>query len=175
MNQYNDTENSDHLNDEENFVSKTQLKNEAKALQAFGKQLTELPATKLELLPLSDTTIFAIKDFHKQSGNIAKKRHLAFIGKCLRGEDCDAVKSVLEQDDFGNQRKQKQQTSNDELVDELLKEGDVKVHQLLQEHLQLDRQKLRQLIRNISKAEEGPKKESAKKKLNQYLVDNQVS
>ena len=172
----NDQENFDKLaDDDESFVSKTQLKNEAKALQAFGKVLVGLSADKLNALPLSDTTIQAIKDFHKQSGNIAKKRHLAFIGKCLRGEDADAVKMALEQENFGNQRNQKTAENNDTLIDTLLAEGDAKVQDLLQQFHSMDRQKLRQLVRNANKAPAGPKKETARKKLNQYLLENQVS
>ncbi|TQV75388.1 DUF615 domain-containing protein [Aliikangiella marina] len=171
MNENNKTDDSQ----DDDFISKTQLKNEAKALQTFGKELTELSLTKLESLPLSETTIFAIRDYHKQSGNIAKKRHLAFIGKCLRSEDADAVKLILEQDDFNNLRKQKSIASNDELIEELLAQGDKKIQELLQKNSTLDRQKLRQLVRNLGKSPEGKKRSSAKQKLNQYLIETKTS
>ena len=156
---------------EDDFVSKTQLKNEAKAAQSFGKTLIELSAAKLESLPLSETTINAVNDFHKQSGNIAKKRHLAFIGKCLRNEDVDAVKTALSESSFNHLREQagEKKSSLKSLVEELLAQGDTKIHELTQTYTQLDRQKLRQLLRNALNAKSDVKREVAVAKLTSYL------
>ncbi|MGX5173538.1 ribosome biogenesis factor YjgA [Aliikangiella sp. IMCC44653] len=160
------------------IVSKTQKKNEAKALQNFGKRLIELSESKLELLPLSDNTIAAVKDFHKQSGNIAKRRHLAYIGKCLRNEDTSQVLNILEGENFDNLRhksKVEDDSPKTDQVTELLEGGDGAIEALLQNNPQLDRQTLRQFARNWKNAKTQPKKDAAKSKLQAYLNEITIS
>lgn len=176
---------------EEDFVSKTQLKNEAKASQDFAKQLVALAAAKVKLLPLSDTTLHAIADYHKQSGNIAKKRHLAFIGKCLRNDNAEEARQVIIENKFSQLREsQNQATSsaenevtgdvktnnqNTELVQLLLNKGDQQIQKLIEDNPTLNRQTLRQLVRNIGKANTEVKISQATQKLVDFLEKNQVS
>jgi len=156
------------------FVSKTQLKNEAKALQAFGKELLALPDAKLKRLPISANTLTALADFHKQSGNIARKRHLAYIGKCLRNDDAEAIKTALTQDSFEQMREQQESVKTspqDELVNALVEQGDAKIQALLQVHPAIDRQNLRQLVRNVKNAKNDVKRAAASHKLKTFVND----
>lgn len=168
--------NSDENTDDVEFVSKTQLKNEAKALQKFGESLVNLPLEKLEKLPLTDNTITAIKGFHKQSGNIAKRRHLAYIGKCLRHDDVEAAQQLLHEESFQPRRTVQDNNAStiNKLIEDLLENGDQKIQVLLTSHPQLERQKIRQLIRNIKSAKTNEKIKITTHKLKMYLESNNI-
>ncbi|MET1254741.1 DUF615 domain-containing protein [Aliikangiella maris] len=180
---------------EETFVSKTQLKNEAKALVTFGQRLTTLPESTLRKLPLGEVTLKAVIEFHKQKGHIARKRHLGFIGKCLRNEVVDDIKACLDGDKFSQLRQNaiNQSGSHQKATDEgsiksesqsedsaetvvasLLENGDQAVETLLQAFAGLNRQLLRQLLRNIKNAKSATKKQAAQVKLTHYLQENKV-
>lgn len=163
--------------EEADFVSKTQLKKEAKELQDFGKILVELSDIQIEQLPLENATKNALLDFKKQQGNIAKKRHLAFIGKCLRKDDAQSAMEFLEEDKFINLRKatSKPETKEKSALEELLDKGEEKVQSIIEEYPLVERQTLRQLLRNFNSAKTDAKKASAKAKIERYLKENNVS
>ena len=79
------TSQGDELEDE--IISKTQLKKDALALKKFGLELAQLPVEKVNALPIDDTTKQSILDYQKVTTNLARKRQLMFVGKCLRNED----------------------------------------------------------------------------------------
>ncbi len=64
--------------------SKTQVKQEAKALQVFGEQLTTLSASQLAKVPLAGLLLDAIGEIKNIQGNTARKRHIQRIGNLLR-------------------------------------------------------------------------------------------
>lgn len=166
--------------EEAEFVSKTQLKNEAKALVDFAKLLIELPEAKLLLLPLNDNTKIAVRDYHKHNSNIARRRHMAYIGKCLRNDNAQEAQALVQEDAFSQLREQKALSVKEEptvgkepqptLVDQLLDEGDAKINALIEQQPQLDRQRLRQLVRNLKNAKTTPKQSQTRSKLVEFLA-----
>lgn len=165
---------------DEDFISKTRLKNEAKALQDFARQLIALPASKIKLLPLNETTLNALADFNKQQGHIARNRHIAFIAKCLRSDEAEQAQAILRDDSFASLRQQQAQMAGekprnahqekfDQLVTLLLEQGDEPIEKLLASKPHLERQTLRQLVRNLANAKTEPKKAQALTKLKKYL------
>lgn len=170
------TTNDNSIDDSEEYVSKTQLKNEAKALLAFAKELLQLPVAKLETLPIGSNTMRALQDYEKQSGNIAKKRHLAYIGKCLRNDEVDEIKLALQEENFHQFRQQQDSSSGlADLVNSLIENGDSAIEDLLRQHQQLDRQNLRQLIRNCKNAKTPQKLTNSTNKLKTYLQSYQIN
>ncbi|WP_444994646.1 ribosome biogenesis factor YjgA [Aliikangiella sp. IMCC44359] len=164
---------------EASFVSKTQLKNEAKELVDFGKQLIELSESQLSLLPLSENTMVAVRDYHKQKGNIARKRHLGYIGKCLRNDDATEAKAILEQENFAqlrvsNQAEKPKEKDHQSVLVELIEGGDKSIEALLVQNMELDRQTLRQLVRNVRNAKTEQKKLTATTKLKSFLQTNNI-
>ncbi len=163
----------------DDVVSKTQIKNDAKAKRNFAKELIVLSESKLNALPLLDSTKAAINDYHKQSGNIARKRHLAYIGKCLRNDDAEAAKIMLVEENFSQFRdsvqpnKKKEELSG--LIEALVERGDDKIQQLVEDNPALDRQLLRQLVRNVKNAKTATKKSAATNKLMTYFKANPVN
>ena len=147
----------DHDEDIE-WVSKSQLKRDSKSLQDLGKKLSTYNAEQLAKIPLDDQLLDAIALAHKLSNKRgALKRHFQFIGKLLRGIDAEPILQAveaMEQADQFNKQKFKQ---IENWRDRILEEGEPAIHNCCDEHPNMDRQKLRQLYRNFSQANEDKK------------------
>ena len=165
MNQFIDNQ------EEDDFVSKTQLKNQAKELKKFGLKLTELSDEKLKSLPIDDVTLKSLLDYKIITSNLARKRHLMFIGKCLRNEDQQAIESVLSNELNSNLKQKVQISPIDNLADSLIENTEETINEILLDKPQLERQKLRQLSRNTINAKNEQKKLQSFKKLKAYLQE----
>jgi len=165
------------------YFSKTQQKNESLQLKKFGLELTELPSARLEKLPIAEVTLKSLLDYKKITANLARKRHLMFIGKCLREEDEEAIRECLAEQE-SNELKEKSSTENkssvnetdqeeDKLIEQLIEFGDSKIEELLIENPMLERQTLRQILRNINVAKNAQKKNIAINKMKNYLAEFQ--
>ena len=75
--------------------SKSQRKRDMHALQVFGVHLVSLKPAKLATLPLSDILHTAILEAQKIRAHEAKRRQLQYIGKLMKKEDVDAIKTTL--------------------------------------------------------------------------------
>jgi len=153
----------------EDFTSKTSIKLDAHALTKWGRELVQLPENLLVQLPFAETTLKSLLDYSKITSNLARKRHLMFIGKCLRKENEDLIREKLvdlEKEKLVKKTKPVEQTNP--YLEQLVENGDAAIESVLLENESLDRQKLRQLFRNYSHAD-GAKKTKALDKLKQYL------
>ena len=151
-------------------ISKSQIKREAEALKVIGRQLVELNNKQLTKIPGSESLFHAISVAHKiQNKHEALRRQIQYIGKVLRSEDIDAITAAL--DKLNNKHQQlTHATQKLELLrDELIEFGDPKINELLQEFPQLERQKLRQLVRQANKEKKQEKPGKAAKELFAYL------
>jgi ribosome-associated protein len=167
---------------EEAVISKTQLKNEAKELFQFGKELIELSPAKLKLLPFNETTQIAISDYYKQTGNIAKKRHLLYLGKCLRHDNVVEAKRIILDDSFAQLRalaavtsKSETKAKKQDFIEVLLVEGDKQIQKLVEQYPDLNVQMIRQLLRNVQNAKTEQKKTQATSKLKIFITDNKIA
>lgn len=154
-------------------LSKTQQKNESLAIKQFGLELAELPAEKLAKLPMSEVTLKSLLDYKKITTNLAKKRHIMFIGKCLRTEDEHAIRKQLDVRVVVNpQEKIEVEVKKDlvdEMIDRMLEKGDASIEELVAGNPVLERQTLRQILRNIKNAKSPQKKQLATNKMKSYL------
>ncbi len=161
--------------DEEGY-SKTQQKNESLAIKKFGMELTELPAKTLAKLPISEVTLKSLLDYQKMNTNLAKKRHIMFIGKCLRNENEKAIRNILDNQAATNLKEKVEKDINkdpaDEIIDRLVAQGDAYIDELLANNPELERQNLRQILRNIKNAKKLQKKQIAINKMKNYLREN---
>ncbi len=139
----------EHTEEQVEWVSKTQLKRDSKALQDLGKKLSQFNPEQLAKIPLNDELLDAIRLAHKIANKRgALKRHYQYIGKLLRNIDAEPILlavQALEQVDAHNRQLFKQ---IENWRDRILAEGDPAIQALCAEHGQMDRQKLRQLWRN---------------------------
>jgi len=154
----------------EDEISKSQIKREAEALKLIGHQLLELNNKQLAKIPGSELLFNAIAVAHKISGkHEALRRQMQYIGKVLRNEETELITAAL--DKLHNKHQQLTHASQKlELVrDALIEQGDPKINELIEQFPLLERQKLRQLIRQANKEKKEEKPAKAAKELFTYL------
>ncbi len=154
------------------IISKTQLKKDALALKKFGLELSQLSADKISQLPIEDVTKNSLLEYQKIATNLAKKRQLMFVGKCLRNEDQEKIRAFLNQQENSNLKAKVAQDPTQEIVQQLISGGNDAVEQLLSHHPALERQTLRQLTRNVINGKQTNKTAQATKKLTDYIKSN---
>ena len=139
---------TDHDNEEEDFISKSQVKRDMHALFDMGAQLVELPAGKLKKIPLEENLVDAIHQCQSITKHGARKRQLKLISKLLRHADFEAIREAFEELEAPKREAIAEFHSVERWRDRLLEEGDTALAELLNEYPNADRQQLRQLVRN---------------------------
>lgn len=159
-----------HNEDENDYISKTELKRESEALQKLGQRLVSLSPSELKQVPLSENLAEAIKLAHKISNkHEALRRQMQYIGKLMRFEDAEPIEAAL--DVLANKHQAATHAFHqlELLRDKLINNGDSAISTLLEEQPQLERQKLRQLVRQAAKEATGNKPPKAARELFKYL------
>ncbi len=87
------------------YKSRTQKKNEDRALQRLGEQLVALPFSQLEAMELPDELLTAIELARKIRSRSARRRQIQYIGALMRHIDPQPIKAALERIRSGNTRK----------------------------------------------------------------------
>ncbi|MFT6528504.1 MAG: ribosome-associated protein [Psychrosphaera sp.] len=158
------------LPDDENYVSKAELKKEVKELQAFAEQLVNLGKSQKKRLSASDELqaafILADKISNKPD---ALRRHMQFITKQLKDEDLDKLRAEYERIMSPNLASDKVMKKLEKTREKLLKNGDSAINELIDLHPSLERQKLRQLVRQAKKEVEKEQPGKNYKELFQYI------
>ncbi|MFM4702762.1 ribosome biogenesis factor YjgA [Aeromonas bivalvium] len=164
-----------HFNDEQEFEdwgpSKSQLKREAEILQKMGDELVDLSHSELEKIPLDEELAEAVELGRrlKPKKDESFRRHLQFIGRLMRSRDIEPIAEAL------SIIKNRHSTINARLHrleqwrERLIVDGDEALNELMSQFHELDRQKLRQLIRNAKKERELNKPPAAFREIYQYL------
>jgi ribosome-associated protein len=135
------------VDDNERIPSKSQQKREHHAFQALAESLIRLSLSELERIPLSDELRDAVKQAsHLKRG--ALQRQVRYIAKRLATEDGKGVEEALERLRHGSREQTARHHRIERWRDRLLNEGHEALSELLDAHPQIDRQQLRQLIRN---------------------------
>ena len=159
--------------DGEEYKSKTQIKQEAEALKKLGSTLLALSASELNTIPLSDDLLEALslaKRINRKKDGY--RRQLQFIGKLLRDSDIEPIEQAL----LAIQNKHQLANAHfhrlEALRDQLVEHGDTAIQSVLDEHPSLDRQRLRQWVRQVAKQKKENKPPKAAREIFQYLKDN---
>ena len=87
------------------YKSRTQKKNEDRALQRLGEQLVALPIGQLVVMELPEELLKAIELAHKIKSRSARRRQIQYIGAIMRHIDPQPIKAALERIRPGNIRK----------------------------------------------------------------------
>jgi ribosome-associated protein len=141
-------------------VSKSARKREMTALQELGESLLDLPTERLTQLPLSKRLREGLELAKKLKQREARRRQLQYIGKLMRAENHQEISALMARFEDDNrvfrQRFQRLEKIRDDLIaDDNISDnivGDNVLEELLRSHPELDRQHLRQLIRQTRKA-----------------------
>lgn len=165
-------ENTDEISDEPQPKSKSELKREMTALQKLGEELVNLPAAKLEKIPMDELLEEAVMLARRLKNREGKRRQLQYIGKIMRNTDSEAIQQKLESFHHQSQSFRQAQHKLEQWRDRLLNEGDTAISDLLITYPDLDRQHLRQLIRQANKEASQSKPPAASRKIFKYLREN---
>ena len=158
------------MEDEIQYQSKTQKKKEAEELQRLGLKLNSLSAQQLENIEIPKNLKTALIKGKSIKSNIAGRRHRQFIGALMRDVDPESISLALLQAEDGNLVESKAAKESRVWSDKLLTGGPVKMEDLLYEFPGLERQRLRQLVRNIKKEKPGTKSSKSRGTLEKLIM-----
>jgi len=87
------------------YKSRTQKKNEDRALQRLGEQLVTLPSRQLASIDLPDELLTAVEFARTIKSHGARRRQMQYIGALMRHIDPQPIETALERIRPGNRRK----------------------------------------------------------------------
>lgn len=131
-------------------VSKSQRKREAQALFKLGQQLVALTTNQLDALPIPGRVRDAVDEAQRIRSFGARKRQLLFLAKQLREADTDALAEAMAEHLGDGAADRAALHRIERWRDLLLTEGLPAINRLAATHPQLDRQRLRSLVRKAS-------------------------
>jgi ribosome-associated protein len=165
-----DVEDEFDVNEENELLSKTQIKAQMVAMQKLGESLVHLGQSSLAKVPMEtellDAVMLARKILRKKEGY---RRQLQLIGKIMRNTDIVAIEQALSNIKSAHKKLNNAFHEIEMLRDDILSEGDSKIEATLVDYPELDRQKLRQYVRQANKQQTENKPPKASRELFQYL------
>lgn len=165
-----DVEDEFDVNEDNEQLSKTQIKAQMVAMQKLGESLVHLGQSSLAKIPMEpellDAVMLARKILRKKEGY---RRQLQLIGKIMRHIDIVAIEQALSNIKSAHKKLNDAFHGIEMLRDDILSEGDSKIEATIVEYPQLDRQKMRQYVRQASKQQVENKPPKASRELFQYL------
>jgi ribosome-associated protein len=160
---------------EDGVISKTQKKNEFKALQALGEQLVSLSPDQLKAIDMPEELLSAVHDAQKPMKHEAKRRQLQYIGKLMRETDPEPIRNALENIRHGDYNKAYLFKKIETWRNELKADNNHIVEEILDACPLADRQRLTKLAKNLRTATEPDKTLHASKLLFRYLKEVSAS
>ncbi|WP_372762827.1 ribosome biogenesis factor YjgA [Pseudoalteromonas sp.] len=155
------------------YVSKTELKRDAQELHQLGAEIAKMGKKQRERLPLNDDLKEAMVVADKISNKSdAYRRHLNYIAKTLRTvENIEEIKAIIDIMLNKNNQAEVLIKKIEQLRSDLIVQGDELINPTIEQYPMLERQKMRQLVRNAAKEAKAEKVGKAHKELFQYLKD----
>ncbi|NDY71372.1 DUF615 domain-containing protein [Desulfobacter hydrogenophilus] len=147
-------------------LSKTQKKKMAENLQKLGEDLSLLSVDQLERLDLDPELFKALVEAKSITANVAGRRHRQYIGTLMRQVDPEPLLAAIEQLKIAPTGIYRPKSEIDPqiekdiqvVLDRLLTGDDDTMETILSAVPDMDRQRLRQLIRNANKEISSQKK-----------------
>jgi ribosome-associated protein len=158
---------------EPEFKSKTQLKRDAEAKQQLATRLVNLSDANLAKIPMDEELAEAITTARKiNRKKDGFRRQLQFLGKMMRSIDTQDIENAINA--LGNQHLQANAHFHylERARDSIVSKGNEAIESLLQQHPELERQKLRQLQRNAAKEAKQNKPPAAAREIFKYLKES---
>ncbi|MBL4940134.1 MAG: DUF615 domain-containing protein [Colwellia sp.] len=153
--------------------SKTEIKKEMHQLQDFAQSLVEMSKHQRSLIPLNEELKYAMVVADKiKNKNEALRRHIRHIAKILLETDLNPIHQAIAVMDNKHQQSTAKFIRLENLRDELIEPGNDAVEALLAEFTQMERQKLKQLVRHAAKEKKAEKLGKHYRNLFTYLKEN---
>ena len=152
--------------------SRSQQRREAIAILTLAKQLMDtVPAKLLEMAMPEELTELVLRS-QRISSHIARKRQTQFLAKALRRESDELIAQISAAfaENKEQVRREATQLHQIELSREtLIAGGDIALEEYISKYPEVDRQQLRQLIRNVHNERKANKPPRAYRELFQLL------
>jgi len=156
----------------EELKSKTEIKKEMHQLQDFAQSLVEMSKHQRSLIPLSEELKYAMVVADKiKNKHEALRRHIRHIAKILLETDLEPIHQALDVMANKHQQSTAKFVRLENIRDELIEQGNDAVEALLAEFEQMERQKLKQLVRHAAKEKKAEKLGKHYKNLFTYLKE----
>ncbi len=157
--------------DDDERPSKSQLKREMHALQTLGEAIIAMTPAERARLPLSDDMLAAVEETARVRSHEGRRRHMQYVGKVMRRENLEAIKAVYDEIEQEKLRRDHAFHRLEAWRDRLLDEGDSAVEAFIADYPDVDRQALRQLIRNAQRERDKGKPPASARKLFKLIRD----
>lgn len=157
--------------DDDERPSKSQLKREMHALQTLGEAIIAMTPAERARFPLSDDMLAAVEETARVRSHEGRRRHMQYVGKVMRREDLEAIKAVYDEIEQEKLRRDHAFHRLEAWRDRLLDEGDGAVEAFITDYPDVDRQTLRQLIRNAQRERDKGKPPASARKLFKLIRD----
>ncbi|MDP2610118.1 MULTISPECIES: ribosome biogenesis factor YjgA [unclassified Oceanobacter] len=156
--------------EEYELVSKSEMKREAERWQALGERLTELNPSLWNDMPISDVLHAALEESRRIKQHGAKRRHLQYIGRVMRDEDIVGIQEKIDLMDPSSDAYGRRQRQYEMWRTRLLQDNSG-LNDFIDQYPQIDRQQLRNLVRNAQKEMAGDNAQPGKayKSLFQFI------
>ena len=149
--------------------NKTQIKKEIRVFNDLGKELIQMPESAMKKIPLTDAMRRAIADGRRFSKG-ALQRQLRRIAALMQHEDIEAIQLELQR----QKQPSKQQTAEfhqlEQWRDRLIAGDEKLLTDLIDQHDSIDRQYIRQLVRNSGQELARKKPPKSARALFKYLT-----
>ena len=167
---------TDQTDIEYEIVSKSEMKREMERLQQLGKRLTELNTSQWQTLTISDVLHAALVESKRLKNHEAKRRHMQYIGKLMRDENWELIQQQVDLLDPSSEAYGRRIGQMEKWRERLIKDAKA-MNAFIDEYPDVDRQHLRNLVRNASKEMAGdePKPGSGYKKLFQFIKETMIN
>jgi len=162
---------TDPTEEEQQSVSKSEIKRELLTLQLLGERLVKLHPQQWEQFGLSQIMLEALEESRRIKNHNAMRRHVRRLGKLLRNEDAALVQTLFGRMDNEHLEDTDRFHRLEQWRERLLTEGDIALQALLEIAPEADRQHLRQLIRAGRREREQAQSPAAQRKLFKYLKE----
>lgn len=162
-------DNNDSLIEDDDYISKSQLKRDANAITDLGVELTQLTDSQIKSVPMSDSLFNAIMEYKRIRKHSALKRQRLYIGKLIRQDDWETIQDHLNKIKEPLLQNNARFKEMENWRDRMLSDGDKAVNAFIGEHHQADRQKLRQIVKSAIKEKEKGDAPAHARKLFKYI------
>lgn len=167
---YTDHDPSDNVDDETDYISRTEKKHEAEDLQKLGGKLVKLSDAVLNDMHLPEELHDAVKFAQTIRSHGAIKRQMQYIGTLMRRIDPAPIQEAIDQIEQGSYNKAAAFKEIETWRDELIRGNKTLIEEILRECPDADRQQLTQLVRNAVKEKALNKPPKAYRILFRYLT-----
>lgn len=157
------------INDDDDYISKTQRKRQCEHQQDVAERLLQLKKSDIDQLDLPQELCLALEEARRIHSRSALKRQRQYLGKIMRGIDSEQVETQLQEllhrhdtNTAGFRRIEKWR-------DHLLEGDESVLDEIIERHPDLDRQHVHALVRQARKEQQMDKPPAAARKLFRYL------